>query len=229
VRNTLIGQGIAEFIGTFMLIFVGAGAVTVFSRGGIDAALVVAALAHGLILIAIIATFGSISGAAVNPAITFGLLLGGKINGLKALVFWAAQFAGGILGAFVITLAIPDIARVNGVQQIGQTVPTANITTLQILLIEGLLTFFLTSTVYQTAIYGRGPVPAGVAIGFTLAACILLGGAITGASLNPARTLGPGLISGDMNQIGIYLAAQFIGGAVAGVLHGYIFGFSSGK
>lgn len=216
MNNRLLQDGLAEFIGTFMLVLVGAGAVTILSNSGktaVGADVVVAALAHGLILIAIIATYGHISGAHVNPAVTLGLLVGRQIEITRAVVYWIAQFAGGIVAALLLRFIFPAATN------LGQTIPASGISDIQAMIIELILTFFLVSTVYQAAVYGKAGNIAAIAIGFTLAASILFGGPLTGASLNPARTLGPGLVSGNLNAIVFYLVGIFAGGALAGLVH----------
>jgi MIP family channel proteins len=218
-NSALIRDSLAEFIGTFMLILVGAGAVTLMGRSSnpVAADVIVAALAHGLILIAIISTYGSISGAHVNPAVTLGLLIGGQVNIVRAIAYWIAQFAGGIAAGFLLRYIFPGVAT------LGNTLPANGISDVQIMLIEGLLTFFLVSTVYQVAAFGRSATPVAVAIGFTLAASILFGGPLTGASLNPARTLGPAVATGNYEHILFYMIGIFGGGAIAGVVHSLIF------
>ena len=201
-----------------MLVLVGAGSVTILGQNPPAAVnVVVAALAHGLILVAIVATYGHISGAHVNPAITLALLVGRQISVSRAIVYWIAQFIGGIVAALVLRFIFP------GVTNLGQTVPASGISGIQVIVIEGLLTFFLASTVYQTAVYGKLGNVAGIAIGFTLGASILFGGPLTGASLNPARTVGPAIVSGDFNDIIFYLIGIFGGGAVAGLVHTLLF------
>lgn len=217
MENRLVRDAVAEFIGTFMLVLVGAGAVTVAGITNASAGLVIVAFAHGLILLVIVATFGHISGAHVNPAVTLGLLVGRKVNVVRAVVYWVAQFAGGIVAALVLRFLFPNAAN------LGQTVPGNGVSSIQALVLEALMTFFLASTVYQAAIYGKAAAPPAVAIGFTLAACILFGAPLTGASLNPARTLGPGLISGDLTDIVFYMIGMFGGGALAGLLHSTFF------
>jgi glycerol uptake facilitator-like aquaporin len=118
--NRLIRDGIAELIGTFMLVLVGAGAV-VASQGNV----VAAALAHGLILIAIISTYGHLSGAHVNPAVTLALLVGRQIVITRAVVYWVAQFAGGILAALVLRAVLPTA------NNLGQTLPAPGVTGVQ--------------------------------------------------------------------------------------------------
>lgn len=203
-------QVAAEGIGTFMLILVGAGAVAL-NPGN----LVVGALAHGLILVAIIATYGHISGAHVNPAVTFGLFLGGKIELRLAGFYWIAQFSGALLAGVILRIVLPDPSTM------GQTVPAVNINSLDVVLVEGILTFFLVSVVYQAAIYGKGGNLTPLIIGLSLAGLILLGGPMTGASLNPARTLGPALLAEDgqnLLEVGTYWFAIFLGAAFAGFI-----------
>jgi MIP family channel proteins len=218
-NNGLVRDGLAEFIGTFMLIFIGAGVATLLGQTGepVAASLLVVALAHGLILITIVTTFGHISGAHVNPSVTLGLLVGGKISVVRAVVYWVAQFVGGIAGALLVRWLFPDPGF------IGQTTPALGITDVMIIVVEGVLTFFLVSAVYQNAVYAKTGNIAGLAIGLTLAAGILLGGPLTGGSLNPARTLGPGLVSGVTDSILAYMIGIFGGGLVAGLVHGYVF------
>jgi MIP family channel proteins len=213
MNNEMIRSSLAELIGTFVLVFVGGFAVA--SGQGV----VVAALAHGLILIGIIYMYGHISGAHVNPAVTAGLLVGGKIDLTKAVLYWVAQFAGAIIAAVVLNILVA------GAAEAGQTI--GSLTTgspWSAALFEAILTFFLVSTVYQAAVYGKAGNLAGVAIGFTLAGSILAGGMYTGASLNPARTLGPALVAGDLSYAVPYLVGIFAGGIIAGLVHSLIFG-----
>lgn len=220
MKDNLVREAVAEFIGTFMLVFVGAGAVTLVSTQGsspLASVVVAAALAHGLILAAIVATFGAISGAHVNPAVTLGILVGGKIGIVKAVVYWIVQFAGAIVAALVLRYIYPSATS------LGNTDPAPFINNIQIVVLEAIMTFFLTSTVFQAAVYGKAGPATPVVIGFTLAASILVGGALTGGSLNPARTLGPALVTGDTQYLIWYFVGMFGGGALAGLLHGYFF------
>jgi MIP family channel proteins len=212
MNNDTLRASLAELIGTFVLVFVGGFAVA--SGQGV----VVAALAHGLILVGIIYMYGHISGAHVNPAVTAGLLVGGKIELPRAITYWIAQFAGGIFAAVVLNIIAADSAMD------GQTI--GNLTAAlpwSAALFEALMTFFLVSTVYQAAVYSKAGNLAGVAIGFTLAGSILAGGTYTGASLNPARTLGPALVAGDLSYLVPYLVGIFAGGIIAGLVHRLVF------
>lgn len=216
--NKLIQESLAELVGTFILVFVGSFAVTVAPQFGV----VVPALGHGLILVGIIYTYGHISGAHVNPAVTAGLLVGGKVGLTKAIYYWVAQFVGAIIAAVLLVIIVPEAARSGW--NFGQT--TGSLTADYVwsaALFEAVLTFLLVSTVYQAAVYGKAGNLVGLAIGFTLAGCILAGGAYTGASLNPARTFGPALVAGDFSYIVPYFIGIFGGGIVAGLVHTNIF------
>ena len=218
--DRLLRESIAEFIGTFMLVFVGAGAVTVMGQQAtkVAADVVVAALAHGLILVAIIATFGNISGAHVNPAVTLGLLVGGKVSVNKAIFYWIAQILGGIAAGFLLRYIFPNAVT------LGNTLPaSADIITGKIIILEALGTFFLVSTVYQAATYSKFGGFAMIAIPFTLAGTILFIGPLTGASFNVARTLGPAIATGNYTELVSYLVGILGGGALAGVLHSSYF------
>ncbi len=212
MNKELVRQLTAEFIGTFMLVLIGAGSVVVSpsSLGALGPA-----LAHGFALVMIIATYGHISGAHVNPAVTLGLLVSGKIKLEKAGYYMLVQFIGGLVAGVVLLIVLPNPAA------LGQTTAAANVNELDIILVEGLLTFFLVSTVYQTAVYGKGGNAAPLYIGLALAACILVGGSLTGASLNPARTLAPAILGSprqDVVEVLVYLGAIFGGGALAGII-----------
>lgn len=225
MSDELYRASLAELIGTFVLVFVGSAAVLVADVFGV----LVPALAHGLILVALVYTYGHISGAQVNPAVTLGLLVGGKQDLNKSLVYMLAQFIGAIIAAIVLTAVFPkDNAAVVGflgdaTYNYGQTTGFLTADSVWTAAIyEAILTFFLVSAVFQAAAYGRAGKLAGVAIGFTLAASILAGGPATGASLNPARTLGPSLVAGNTSYLIPYLIGIFAGGAIAGLVHGNI-------
>jgi MIP family channel proteins len=203
---------LAELVGTFVLVFVGAAAVA--SGQGVA----VAALAHGIALTTLVYVYGHISGAHVNPAVTLGLLVGRKIEPLKAVYYWVAQFVGGILAGLALGLVLANFSN------LGET--TGSLTPNHVwraAAFEAILTFLLVSAVYQAAVYGKAGDLAGIAIGFTLLMAITAGGTYTGASLNPARTLGPALVARHFDYLLPYLVGIFGGGALAGVVHTYVF------
>lgn len=202
---------VAELLGTFTLTFIGGLAVTVAAAEG----LVIPALGHGLILIVIAFVYGGISGAHVNPAITISLLVGNKIKVVDAVIYIVAQVIGALLGAILINSILPGA----GAGQAVGSLTASNLTGAGIL--EFFFTFLLATTVWQTAAHGRAGNLAPIAIGLTLAGCILAGGAYSGASLNPARSLGPAIIGGDLSYIPVYIIAQILGGMVAAALSAY--------
>ena len=225
MNDNLQRELLAELIGTFVLVFVGSAAVLVAPVFGV----VVPALAHGLILVALIYTYGHISGAQVNPAVTLGLAVGGKQDWTKSAYYIVAQFIGGIIAALVLASVFPqDNAAVAGflgdnAYNFGQTTGFLTADSVWTAAVyEAILTFFLVSAVFQAAAYGRAGNLAGVGIGLTLAASIFAGGPATGASLNPSRTLGPALVAGDTSYLVPYLIGIFGGGIVGGLVHGYV-------
>ena len=219
LNDKLTRETLAEFIGTMMLVMVGAGSVVV-SPASIGA--LGPALGHGLILVAIIATYGHISGAHVNPAVSLALWVGGKMETFKLVAYWIAQILGALVAAIILRLVLPETLA--GVEFLGQTSKAPGVDDLQMILIELISTFILASVVFQAAVYGKGGSATPILIGFTLAAMILLGGPLTGASLNPARTIGPAFVAEETQDIGevvLYVLAIFGGGALAGAFHGY--------
>ena len=211
---------VAEFIGTFALVFVGAAA------GLYNVGLLGVALAHGLTLAVFAYVYGYISGTHINPAVTLGLAANGNIKWSDAAVYWVAQFSGGAVAAFLLKtfVSVIDPKAVAGMATNG--VLTAD-HTYYALAVEALLTFFLVNTVLHTAVGDKAGPFAGWAIGTTLTIAILAGGPLTGGSLNPARSFGPALFTqaikagtADWQNPMLYLI-YFVGpflGAIAAVL-----------
>lgn len=202
---------VAEFIGTFALIFIGAGAGAL-GVGGV----VGVAFAHGLVVMAFAYAYGHVSGTHINPAVTIGLWVAKQIDAGRAAAYVVVQLLGGICGAFALAHALGD-----RMGNLGATV-LDGVTPLQGLLIETVLTFFLVNTIMNAAVSGRGGSLAGLAIGMTLTFAILMGGPVTGASLNPARTLGPALASGNYADIWLYFVGPILGGVLAALLYDYV-------
>ena len=199
---------VAEFIGTFALIFIGAGVVAIGIGG-----LIGAAFAHGFVVVAFIYAYGHISGTHINPAVTLGLLIAGEIKFVAAIGYWIVQFLGGLLGAVLLNAVLPNPS------DLGVTILTEGVTPVQGLVIEIVLTFFLVSTIFSTAVNGKAGDLAGIAIGFVLIACILMGGPLTRAALNPARTLGPAIVSGNYADIWLYFVGPCVGAILAALFH----------
>lgn len=202
----------AEFVGTFALILIGAGA------GVISGSLVAVAFAHGFVVLGFAYAFGPISGTHINPAVTIGLLVGGQIDFAKAAGYIVVQLLGGIAGAAALNFVLGAQAGT-----LGATVPADGVSVAQTFVLEVILTFFLVNAIYFTAVSGKAGDFAPIAISFTLVFCILMGGPLTGASLNPARTLGPALFSSAPNALPtawIYFLACPLGGVLAALFYG---------
>lgn len=225
----LINALVAEFIGTFALVFIGAAVVAALSvTANSSGAVVVPALGHGLILMTMIFAFGTYSGGHFNPAVTIGMLVAGEIGVLKAVFYWIAQFAAAIVAAFLLSSLISAAPGRHFGQTLG--VLTASEAGVGILdhivpaaILEGIATFLFVTVIYQVAVNKHGGNLAPIAIGFTLTAAILAIGIYTGASLNPARTLGPALAVGDLSYVPGYFIGIFAGGILAGLFNGYLF------
>lgn len=207
----------AEFLGTFMLVFACAGAAALGAGG-----LVGVALAQGLALTVAVYLFGHLSGAHVNPAVTVGVWLAGKINTRRAVSYVVFQGFGAVVAALALRFVLGGLVGNLGGTALGGELEVGDATILVTpaagLVVESLLTLFLVLAVLQGAIAGRAGHMAGVVIGATLAVGVLVGGPLTGASLNPARTLGPALVTGDFADLWIYLAGPISGGALAALL-----------
>lgn len=210
---------IAELIGTFALVFIGAGAGALGIGG-----LVGVAFAHGLVLAAFAYAYGHVSGTHINPAVTFGVLLAGKIAPARAAAYIAVQLAGGALAGYALAYCLGGTGTGLGATVLAQPLELPGgvsvfVTPAMGVVIELLLTFFLVNTVLNAGISGKATPIDGLAIGLTLVFCILMGGPLTGASLNPARTLGPALASGEWSDLWVYVVGPLGGGAVAALLY----------
>lgn len=217
---------VAEFIGTFALIFIGAGSGVIAGLGMGNLATV--ALAHGLVIMVFAYAYGHISGTHINPAITIALLVAGKFDAIKAAYYIVAQLLGAIVAGFLLVavvggIAVPEGVNGNTVLVLGVTAPNAElgITAGLALLLETIATFFLANTVFNTAVSGKGGNLSGFAIGMTVTFGIMFLGPLTGASMNPARTLGPAIAAGQYNAVWVYIVGPIVGAALAGLLYRY--------
>lgn len=213
---------LAEIIGTFFLTFAGAGAICVnaYTNGGVG--LVGIALAHGLALSVAISAFGGISGGHCNPAVTIGVLLAKKMKAGDAAAWIVAQLVGSTLAAFALTLILPSSAT--SAAHLGTPEVAEGIGAGAAILMEAILTFFLLTAVFLTAVDERAPRSiAGFGIGLTVAFDILCGGPITGASMNPARTFGPALAGGYWALHHVYWIGPILGAVVASAIYTGVF------
>jgi len=211
---------LAELLGTFTLVFIGAGAGALADPG--TAGLVAVAFAHGLALMVIVYAWGSISGAHVNPAVTLGIALAGRIDWAKAISYWIAQLLGAVAAAYLLQWFLgPDSGLGSTVGSLTPGVAAAGpaADAMKVVVLEGILTFFLVIAVFASGVHGRNGNMAGIAIGLVLTMDILAGGPLTGASMNPARTLGPAVATGDLSYVWMYFVGPLAGGAIAALLY----------
>ncbi len=209
---------VAEFIGTFALIFLGAGSGVILGVEGTPAGLITVALSHGLAITIFAYAYGHVSGTHINPAVTLGLVAAGKFEAMRAVYYIIVQLAGAIVAAFVLRFVFGGPTNNLGVTVINHSLTTVG----GAFVLEMIGAFFLVNTVLNAAVSGRAGNLAPYAIGMTVAACIMFYGPLTGASVNPARTIGPAVVTGIYDDIWVYLVSTILGGIVAGLLYRYL-------
>ena len=217
---------VAELAGTFLFFFVGMGAVASLDRaaasGGVldgAAGLIVVALAHGIVLAVLVSALGVISGAHFNPAVTFGVWLAGKLAWRRAAAYVVAQLIGALLAA----LALRVIFSAAVSPSLGTPALGTGIDPLAGILVETVLTVILLTAVFGTAIDPRAPKIGGLAIGFAVAADILMGGPLTGAAMNPARWFGPAAATGIWDNWYVWIIGPLLGAAIVALAYRYLF------
>jgi len=226
---------IVEAIGTFFLVFFAVGVATLsfgfkFAGASVSAGVVTTAFAFGLVLLALAYTLGPITGCHVNPAVTMGFYVSGRMPLTEAVGYWIAQFIGGIAGALVlwgIFTASPLYSRKRtglGADGYGPLSMT-HINTAGAFGVEVILTLLFVFVVLQATSKLTAPGFAGMAIGLALTVVHLIGIPLTGTSVNPARSLGPALVVGGLalSQVWLFIIAPLVGGVVAALLYRYVF------
>ena len=211
---------VAEFIGTFALVFIGGAAIMMTKNPGTGAGLVEVALAHGLILAVLVSATMRISGH-LNPAVTFGFFVTRRIDPVMAGIYWAAQLLGAVLAAYALKGLVPEML-VTAARIGGQSI-AIDVTFSQAIGLETIATFFLVFVVFGTAVDPAAPKIGGLAIGLTLTACILAIGPLTGASLNPARSFGPAVAANIFEGQLVYWIGPLVGGALAALVYDRLF------
>ena len=198
----------AEMIGTFGLVFAGTGAIVANEASGGAITHVGVALTFGLIVLAMIYTFGDISGAHLNPAVTIGFWAARRLSGRDVFRYIGSQIIGAILASGVLRFLFPHSTM------LGATLPAGS--EAQSLCLEFILTFFLMLTILNVSTGAKEKgITAGIAVGAIIALEALFAGPICGASMNPARSLAPALVSGHLEHLWIYIVAPILGGCAA--------------
>ena len=224
MSNRIAPKLLAEFIGTFALIFIGAGAAAVVGDGAGLNGIGAVAFAHGLTIMVFAFAYGSVSGAHFNPAVTVGVLSAGAISVGEAAGYVVSQIAGGVAGALLLLEVLGGAATGLGTPALAHGLALGTTTTLTItpiagFAIEAMLGFFLVTVVLNTAVAGRAGNLAPIAIGMTLTLNIIMGGALTGAAFNPARALGPMIATGNLTDAWLYVLAPIVGAIIAAWVH----------
>lgn len=195
---------LAEALGTFALVFFGCGAIVVDAKqGGLGH--VGVSLAFGIVVLAMVYALGHVSGAHINPAVTVALASRGRFAWAAVPGYLFAQVAGAVLAAVLLRASLGDVA------DLGTTRPSGSVG--QSFVWEVVMTATLLVVIVSVATDVRAPAGvAGIAIGGTIALASLVGGPVSGASLNPARSFGPAVVAGELGSLWIYLAAPVLGG-----------------
>lgn len=206
----------AEFLGTFALVFIGAGAVVVDTASGGELGLVGVALAHALVLAVMVTATLPVSGGHINPAVTFALWIARKISARGAVLYVAVQLLAALLAAFSVRWLLPATAGTTTAYGLPRV--SADLSFAHAVVLEAIFTLFLVSAVFGTAVSARAPKVGGFGIGLVLLFDILVGGPLTGAAMNPARAWGPAVAAGDWHAQAVYWLGPLLGAAVAALL-----------
>ncbi len=218
----LVGAALAEFVGTFILVFggtaVAVGAILSRPTAGAAYDSLAIALAFGLALAAVVAAIGHVSGAHVNPAVTLGMAAAKKFPWAFVPAYLVAQLAGAVLAALATWMTFGGPGRSEAL--LASPSPASGVGDLRAFLIEVLIGFILVFVVMAVATDDRAPATiAPIAVGFALAVGIFIAGPITGAAVNPARALGPMIVSGSFTSVWLYILGPIVGGVLAALLY----------
>jgi MIP family channel proteins len=206
----------AEFVGTFALVFAGCGAIMVNAKTG-QLGHVGVAISFGLVIMVMIYAVGHISGAHFNPAVTAAFALSRHFPAPRLLGYWTAQLLGALTAAAILRGSLGNIAHV------GATLPSGS--QRQSFLWELVLSFFLMFVIMAVATDTRAVgEAAAIAVGGTVGLDAMFGGPISGASMNPARSTGPALVSGNLHALWLYIAAPICGAALAALAYQFVRG-----
>lgn len=212
--NNPTKQFVSEFIGTLLLVYIGAGSAMFFDILG----LVGVSLAFGFIVAAVVYALGNVSGAHINPAVTVALWVSGIIKAKQAILYIIAQILGAIVAALLMLYTLSGSGSGLGVTALADTItPVGGVIT------EAIATFILVLTVFGTAVgKGKNLNMAGLIIGLVVSAVIFTTGPVTNTSINPARSIGPAIVAGDFTNLWVYIVGPILGGIIAAWVFKYL-------
>ena len=217
---------LAELVGTFAFLFIAAGAICADAYSSGKVGLVGVALANGLILSVMISSFGAISGGYFNPAVTIAFAVVGRVTAAQAALYVAAQLIGAVLAGLLLRVIFAQVFpdAVTGPAHLGTPGLGADVSFGTGVLVEAVLTLFLLLAIYGTAVDDRAPrTIAGFGIGLTVAVDIFMGGPLTGAAMNPARTFGPAVGAQYWDNHLVYWIGPIVGAVVGALLYERVF------
>jgi aquaporin TIP len=237
-RPPMVRQLVSEFIGVFGLMLV---VVSVsYLMGGMQIA---QPLAYGMAVAAMVATFGTISGGQLNPAVTLGLLVGGRLSVVRAGLIIVMQLTAAVLACLMLKAVFgkTEIVQIDGTDpptpiqtavpaiplrtvggQPDMTNKEPRVTNAKAMLVEGTLAFLWVTTFYGVMLRGRSTVAGGIAVGLVVSAGVFAGMYLTGGALNPARAFGPSMVAGEWTNHAVYWIGPLVGGALAGLICGWV-------
>lgn len=222
MKLTTLKAVLAEFLGTLLLVFVACGScMSGWSDDSLPPTVVQIAFAFGITVATIAQSVGHVSGCHINPAVTCGMLVARYISVFKALCYIVAQCLGGLAGAAI----LKGMTSTNSTGNLGMTVVSSNVSVGQALGVELIITFILVLVVFGATDERRNDLKgsAPLAIGLSITACHLMAVPVTGASMNPARTFGPAVVTGIWENHWVYWAGPILGGMLAAVIYSYVF------
>lgn len=208
----LIPKCLAEVLGTFILVFAGTGAIVIHQEHGQSITHVGIALTFGLVVLAMIYSFGDVSGAHLNPAVTLGFWIAGRFAFIEVVPYLLSQFAGAFLASSLLRILFPKNAL------LGTTLPVGD--PAQAFYLELVLSFILMLVILRVSTGAKEKgITAGIAVGAVIGLEAMFAGPVSGASMNPARSLAPALVSQQMQHLWIYLTAPVLGAVAAVLVH----------
>ncbi|MBM4055005.1 MAG: MIP family channel protein [Planctomycetes bacterium] len=216
---------LAEFVGTFALVFIAAGAVCadfyLRQSGGQGFGLLGLSIAYGVVVITIIYAIGYVSGSHINPAVTISFWITKRMEPNTAIMYIISQIGGAILGGFALKVIFPDaLSSVH----LGTSVLASGVSIGRGILMEFIISFLLIFTIYGTLVDKRASAGfAGLAVGLVVLFGSLIGGTISGGAMNPARVFGPALASGQFTSHYVWWIGPILGGIAAGIVYDKLF------
>ena len=213
---------IAELIGTFILVFAGTGAIIINDIANAIGHVGIA-LTFGFVIVALIYSFAHVSGAHFNPAVTIAFWSMGEFERKNVIPYVSAQILGGVLASSALYLLLREnFALVSDVSYLGATLPSGSVS--QSFGFEFILAFILMIVICSSAVHGKATKDfAGLAIGLTVGLESMFAGPITGASMNPARSIAPALVSGNFEHLWLYIVATILGAVFAALVFMKVF------